>query len=80
MAWPPTPHVRLGAIIREARLARGATQKDLAAELGVSRATFCRWERGVDRPTMDRALPLARALRVDPMVLLEATDPEQGAS
>ena len=35
-----------GQIIRDARIAKGLTQTELADELGVSQSTIARWEKG----------------------------------
>lgn len=42
-----TLDVQLGAVIRQARLARGVTQDDLARLLGVDRTMVSRYERGL---------------------------------
>lgn len=54
----------LGNKIREAREAKGWTQAELAAEIGVSRKTINTVENGVFIPSTLVALKLAQALRV----------------
>jgi putative transcriptional regulator len=48
--------------LREARTARGWTQADLAAQIGVTRKTINTVENGVFIPSTVLALKLARAL------------------
>jgi putative transcriptional regulator len=48
--------------LREARAARGWTQADLAAQVGVTRKTINTVENGVFVPSTMLALKLARAL------------------
>ncbi len=43
--------VDLGAAVREARLAAGLSQQDLAAALGVRQSSVSQWERGSTAPT-----------------------------
>ncbi len=47
---------------RAIRKKAGATQADLAAELGVDRATVSRWESGTRYPRGDRAALYGRLL------------------
>lgn len=54
----------LGNKIREAREAKGWTQAELAAEIGVSRKTINTVENGVFIPSTLVALKLAKALRL----------------
>ena len=51
-----------GSSLHEHRLARGLTQAELAARAGVSRQLVVAVETGVNRPAVDAALGLARAL------------------
>lgn len=51
-------HHQIGAALRQARLARGVTQDDLARLLAVDRVTISRYERGT------RPLPLAALLQI----------------
>lgn len=49
-------------IARAIRLAAGATQEDVAAEMGVHRVTVARWELGTARPTGTHAERYAELL------------------
>jgi len=53
---------RVGDRIRELRLAKDWTQKDLAARCGVSYAQISHIERGISRPSIETALRISRAL------------------
>lgn len=54
----------MGAAIREARLARNMSQRELAERLGTSPANVSRWETGAAMPGLDRLGPLCDALEV----------------
>lgn len=53
----------LGHRIREARIGAGMKQKDLAARVGVEPIQISRWERGENKPDLDRLELLAGVLR-----------------
>lgn len=57
----PTTLARLepGRLVRDARVAAGLTQQQLAARLGTKQSVVSRWERGLDVPRVDT---LARIL------------------
>jgi putative transcriptional regulator len=57
--------------LREARAARGWTQADLAAQVGVTRKTINTVENGVFVPSTVLALKLARALETTVEALFE---------
>lgn len=50
------------AIAKAIRAAAGATQADVAAELGVHRITVARWEQGERRPRGDLAARYAAVI------------------
>lgn len=50
----------LGAAIRAARGARGLTQRDLAAQLGVTRATIASYETGRRKLPAETLIHIAR--------------------
>lgn len=52
------------SILRQLRLDRGMTQKELGALIGVGANTIGRWERGEGRPNSEQLQKLARALKV----------------
>lgn len=71
MSRPPSPpRTKLGAAIRKQRGARD--QEDQAREIGLSRPTLSRLERGTHRPSADTALALARWLGWTVEEVLEA--------
>lgn len=73
---PPSLALRWGSAIRMHRRARGLLQRDLAAELNVSRALVSRWEAG-DHAPADRLRPqIARALGVKVYELFDYPDAE----
>lgn len=55
---------RLGSRLKEARLAAGLTQAELAERIAVSRKTINTVENGVFVPSTTLALRLARALKM----------------
>lgn len=55
---------RLGNKLKDIRSARGLTQADLAAQVGVSRKTINTVENGVFVPSTVLALALAQALNI----------------
>lgn len=58
---------QLGVLIKQARLARRWTQKDLAEESGVSIETIKRYENGkIREPEREPVRNIIRALNVDP--------------
>ncbi len=61
----------IGSRIRRYREARGLSQKQLAARLGVSNSRVSNWEQGVNRPDADILAALCTALEVSPSELLD---------
>lgn len=45
--------LRLGAVIRDGRVAAGLTQTELAARVGVDQGTVSAWECGIAVPRLD---------------------------
>ena len=64
--------------IRILRKKAGLTQIDVAKALGVSIATFRRWEAGETAPTGTRIVELAKVLNVEPENLV-SEKPEHGS-
>ena len=54
----------LGANVRQLRVARGATQEQMARAAGVPRATWANLETGSANPTLGVLVRVAAALRV----------------
>jgi len=46
--------------LKNLRKNRGLTQEKLAADLGVSRVSLCRWESGDFQPSLDELIAMAR--------------------
>lgn len=66
----------IGERIRELRKARGFTQTLIAEEVCVLRGTVNQWEDGTYPVESTYILPLANALKCDPMWLLTGNNPE----
>lgn len=66
----PATLARFGTRVREERLARGWSVRDLAKATGVSRATLYRVESASRSTTLDAALAIAEALGTDLGALL----------
>lgn len=54
----------LGAVIRKLRHAKGFSQEELAAQLGVSRQAVSKWEKGLSSPDTENLLALAALFEV----------------
>lgn len=57
--------VKLGQIIREARLAQGLTQSKLAAQINAHQQTISFWETGRILPEVYSLVKIAQALDLD---------------
>jgi len=55
-----------GTRLREQRRKMGMTQRQVAREVDVSESVVAHWERGAQRPTVERVAALARVLGVAP--------------
>ena len=60
--------------LRELRSAKGMTQKELADILDVSETTIFKYEKGIMKPSLERAMQLADALEcsLDDLVDMQA--------
>jgi len=65
----------LGRALRDARLAKGLTQGQLAKRAGVSQPTISSVERGVSNVSLDTLLRLVATLRLE--ILLRSREPDQ---
>ncbi len=72
----PVVAVAFGAAVREARLAVGIAQEELAHKAGIERSHMGKIERGEHMPTLALALKVARALGISAASLVDRT--EQG--
>ena len=52
-------------MIREARIAKGLTQYELADQIGVKNIAVSSWERGINNPSPKNMLALIDALGMD---------------
>jgi len=62
------------------RLTLGYRQEDLGALAGIHREHVSRLERGLNRPRVDTAMRLARALDCTPMDLFPLNDQDRAAN
>lgn len=62
--------VGFGARLKEARLAKGYSQKELAARLEVSHTRLNNWEREVSSPYIDTLIAICKELDVKPSWLM----------
>ncbi len=60
----PSLHASLGGILRAARLERGKTQRQVAAEAGVSAGLIGQFETGRTKPSVATLLAVARVLQL----------------
>ncbi|EAA9934048.1 hypothetical protein DLB52_22280 [Salmonella enterica subsp. salamae] len=74
MTWPTetgtTNQLTIGARIRQLRKERQLTQADIAEAVNVSTQAICLWENDNASMSVDKLIPLANALKCDPMWLL----------
>ncbi len=70
----------LGERIYSLRKARGLSQEELAAAVGVSRQAVSKWELGESQPEVDKAVLLAQALGVTTDQLLLGVEPPDEAA
>jgi len=61
---------QFGSRLREFREMRGLTQEELGRAVNTDWTQISRYERGINAPTADRLVALARVLRVTPNSLL----------
>jgi transcriptional regulator with XRE-family HTH domain len=80
MRYSERPQPALGEAIRQLRRKRGATQKGLAQDAGLTVATLSLIERGLANPTWDTAKKIAAALGVSMSTLGRAADEQEAKS
>ncbi|WP_019646171.1 helix-turn-helix domain-containing protein [Novispirillum itersonii] len=69
----PTPiDLEVGKRIRLRRILLGLTQQQLAAKIGVSFQQVQKYERGLNRVSASRMVPIAAALGVTPAWLMQS--------
>ncbi len=57
-------NIKTGNLIKEARKAKGLTQKELADKLSVTDRAVSKWERGLNAPDISLLQPLSQALDI----------------
>ena len=67
----------LGKRIRELRLSRGWTQKELAQRIGIHKSVISYFELGERYPAYDTLLKIAETFHVSTDFLLKGKDPRQ---
>lgn len=73
---PVRKHPQSAQIIRDARLAAGMTQRELAEKLNVTIGTIGGYERGSSYPKIDLLYTLCDVLHITPADLLRADSEE----
>lgn len=56
--------------LKQMRIARGLSQKDMAERLGISYQSYNRWENDTGNLTMNRVGEIASVLGVEPISIL----------
>ena len=59
-----------GEILKRLRIAKGVSQKDVAAFLGIDRTTYLKYESGASNPNLSRLMQLANYFDTTPDYLL----------
>ena len=67
----------LGESIRNARMAKGLTQKQLAELIGSKNNSVSNWEHGTHKPDIDTLERLCKVLDISPVELLGAEYPAE---
>jgi transcriptional regulator with XRE-family HTH domain len=76
---PSATDIALGAAIRAARFARGMTQEDLAARVGITRASVASYETGRRKVSAEVLIQIARACAA-PLASFDPSVPSSAAS
>jgi len=65
----------IGDLLRNKRIEKGLTQRDIAEKVGVSEGTVSRWESGkIGNMRRDRIQALANVLSIDPLIITRSND------
>jgi transcriptional regulator with XRE-family HTH domain len=64
----------LGALLKEARLAAGLTQEELAHRAGVDRSYVSQMERDLKSPTVQMLFRVCQALNASPSAIIAALE------
>lgn len=65
----------MGNRIKEIRLDRGLSQRQLADRIGTTKATISKWEKGQRQLTLEKMYRLARGLECHHVELIDDTGP-----
>lgn len=68
---------KIGNFIKEARKAKGMTQKELADQLYISSKAISKWETGTNVPNVDMLIPLSKLLDVSVSEILQGKKIEE---
>ena len=77
MRYSERPQPALGEAIRQLRRKRGATQKSLAEDAGLTVATLSLIERGLANPTWDTVKKIAATLNLSMAEMGKAVDKQE---
>lgn len=75
--WIIQQRRQVGDRIRQTRMARGMSQERLGQAADLDRKTVSRIETGTGSPLLDHLLRIARALNVEPALLLTPLSPDE---
>ncbi|ENP8230707.1 MULTISPECIES: helix-turn-helix domain-containing protein [Klebsiella] len=70
------PILSIGQRIRQARKSANLQQHHIASATGVTIQAVSLWENDLTIPTCDKIIPIANALKCDPLWLLTGNSPE----
>lgn len=62
----------LAQLFKSARKKRGLTQVEVAEKVGISSNTYSRIERGVQKPELDNAVKIGKALSIDNQLVIKS--------
>jgi len=71
MSSPTDFNIRLGATVRAQRVLAGLSQSDLGKELDVTFQQMQKYERGINRLSVESLLVVAKALKTTPQELID---------
>lgn len=67
-------------LLKQRRIERNLTMRELADAVGVSEGTISRWESGdIENMRRDKIVALAKALQISPSVIMGWEEPEEPA-
>ncbi|QDK79558.1 helix-turn-helix transcriptional regulator [Spirosoma sp. KCTC 42546] len=63
--------VQVGQLIRDTRKAKGLTQKEIGKKMGITEASFNRYENGVANLSLETVQKIAEALNLKARLIFE---------